>query len=548
MHRLRALSLWATCAAALVAACGGSDDPLPPTVAPQLTAEPASLTVSEGGSATFSAAATGSPSPEFQWFIDGSGAIAGATTSSYAHRPVSLVDDGRRFGVTASNARGSVTSALATLTVTERSWSTSALPPTGANGTAPATGHFGIPVSVVDGRGDTHLVFNQLESSGGTAVWAAIKPAGQGEFTAFTRLSPAPVPSTSLVVFPSVAVDASGRVLAVWRVANPNDTSSLVAALYTPGVTGGSWGAQLAVSTALRRDVRDVAIAASADGVFDVVYSAFPEPSGHLDIVARRLNVAGSTATWSDESVLDTATSGSAEQPRIAASGNGHAVALWNEGGAFATVKAASRTSGDWSSPQGFGEQASENLAIADVAIDAQGRGVAAMMGDATRVWVQRFEFGSGGFAQLGVSAYVHNYTSANVPPVVVAGADGRPEVLSLHSDALAISRARFDGSGWLPLEGVHSVPSDVISRLDAGMDAAGNATVAWLEQDLPNTYPLARARRYHAGLAQWRAMADLFASERVLSGYFSLTVNPDGSAQIPVLLGDATVGVATFR
>jgi hypothetical protein len=547
MHRLRALSLWVACAATLVAACGGSDDP--PPVAPQLTAEPASLTVAEGGSANFSAAASGLPSPEFQWFIDGSGTIAGATASSYARSPVSLADDGRRFGVTASNSQGTVTSALATLTVTERSWSTAPLPPTGANGTASATGYFGLPVSVVDERGDTHLVFTQQESSGGTAVWAARKPAGQGEFTALTRLSPAPVAATDFANFPSLAVDASGHVLAVWRAARPNDTSSLFAALYTPDATGGgSWGAQQAVSTALRSDVRDVAIAASADGVFDVIYSAVPEPSGHLDIVARRLTVAGATATWSDESVLDTATSGGAEQPRIAASGSGHVVALWNEGGAFAAVKAASRTTGDWSGPQGFGEQASENLAIADVAIDAQGRGVAAMMGDATRVWVQRFEFGTAGFAQLGASTYVHNYTSANVPPVVVAGSNGRPEVLSLHSNALTISRARFDGSGWLPLEGVHSVASDVISGLDAGIDAAGNVTVAWLEQDLPSTYPLARARRYHVGLAQWRAMADLFASERVLSGYFSLTVNPDGSAQIPVLLGDATVGVATFR
>lgn len=559
MHRRHALVLSTAALAAVVAACGGSDDlslpapPPPALAAPQISADPQPLTVGEGGNATFAVAASGTPEPQFQWFIDGSGPMAGATGASYVREAVGLLDDGLRFGVTASNSQGSTTSALATLSVTERSWTAAALPPSGANDALPAPtfgGH--APALVVDGRGHTHALFTQQESGGAWTVWTAMKPAGESTFGSFARLSPLPPTIFDGANRPHLAADGSGHVLAVWFAFDPSERATLTAALYTPDAGGGgSWGAPQAVSTALRTTVMEAAVGVTADGVFDVVYEALTTLDGARDIVARRLTVAGGSATWDGEVVID-GTASAATRPRIAGSGSGHAVAMWSEGGAFASVKAATRSAtGGWSSAQDAGGQAAENLNIASVAIDAQGRGVAAMMGDQARVWLRRFEFGGSGFALLGSSQYVHNYTYHHVPPVAVAGLNGRPEVISLHSDGHSISRVRFDGDAWLPQETVHFIDGasvlDVVGSLQAGMDAAGNLMVAWTEQTQPSSHPLLRARRYHAGRAQWRGLADLFTSERVL-GESTLAVLPDGSAQLLMARGDLTLGQALFR
>lgn len=559
MHRRHALVLSLTTLAALVSACGGSDDqvvPFPPAsqnAAPQITADPQPLTVGEGGSATFSVAASGTPGPQLQWFVDGAGAIAGATGSSYVRNAVGLLDDGLRLGATATNSEGSASSAWATLNVTERSWTTAVLPASGANGAQPAVtfgGH--APALAVDGRGHTHAVFTQQEGSGAWTVWTAMKPAGGSTFGSFVRLSPLPETIFEGANRPRLAADASGRVLALWFAFDPSERATLTAALYTPDAgTGGSWSAPQAVSTALRTTVMEAAVGVTADGVFDVVYEALTTLGSERDIVARRLTVAGGSATWDDEVVLD-GTSLATSAPLIAASGNGHAVAMWTEGGAFSAVRSASRgATGGWSSAQDAGGQPAENLAVASLAIDAQGRGVAAMMGDQTRVWLRRFEFGGSGFALLGSSQYVHNYTYHHTPPVAVAGLDGRPEVVSLHGNGHTISRVRFDGDLWLPQEVVHAIDGetvvDVVGSLRAGMDEAGNLMVSWTEQTQPNSHPLLRARRHHAGLAQWRGLADLFTSELVL-GESSLAVLPDGSAQLLMAQGNQTLVQALFR
>ncbi len=86
------------------------------TVAPTFTAQPAAQTVVAGGSVTFSAAASGTPPPAFQWSKDGA-TVAGATAASYTLNAVRTADAGA-YTVVATNSAGSVTSAVAQLTVT----------------------------------------------------------------------------------------------------------------------------------------------------------------------------------------------------------------------------------------------------------------------------------------------------------------------------------------------------------------------------------------------------------------------------------------------
>ena len=83
--------------------------------APSITAQPASTSVTAGGSASFSVAATGSPAPAYQWQKGGTD-ITGATSATLSLTNVQNTDAGT-YDVVVSNASGSVTSASATLTV-----------------------------------------------------------------------------------------------------------------------------------------------------------------------------------------------------------------------------------------------------------------------------------------------------------------------------------------------------------------------------------------------------------------------------------------------
>lgn len=84
---------------------------------PTIAGQPVSKSVTEGQTATFSVAATGSPSPSYQWMKNGT-AIIGATSSSYTTPATVLSDSGAQYSVVVSNVAGSVTSSAATLTVT----------------------------------------------------------------------------------------------------------------------------------------------------------------------------------------------------------------------------------------------------------------------------------------------------------------------------------------------------------------------------------------------------------------------------------------------
>ena len=89
-------------------------------VAPSITTQPASQSVTAGQTASFSVAATGTAPLNYQWNKNGA-AISGATSSSYTTTPTASSDNGALFTVVVSNTVGSVTSSVATLTVSAAS-------------------------------------------------------------------------------------------------------------------------------------------------------------------------------------------------------------------------------------------------------------------------------------------------------------------------------------------------------------------------------------------------------------------------------------------
>src|SRR5580704_16637381 len=100
--------------------------------APQITMQPASQTVTAGQSATFTVAATGSPTLAYQWQKN-SVNIAGATSAVYSTPVTATSDSGEMFDVVVSNSIGSVTSVSASLTVNAASTGAPPPPPSGSS-------------------------------------------------------------------------------------------------------------------------------------------------------------------------------------------------------------------------------------------------------------------------------------------------------------------------------------------------------------------------------------------------------------------------------
>ena len=86
------------------------------TVAPTIAAQPSSLVVTTGQTATFSVAANGTAPFSYQWLKNNAN-IGGATAASYTTPATIAGDSGAKFDVVVSNSAGSATSAMATLTV-----------------------------------------------------------------------------------------------------------------------------------------------------------------------------------------------------------------------------------------------------------------------------------------------------------------------------------------------------------------------------------------------------------------------------------------------
>jgi len=90
--------------------------------APNITTQPANQTVNAGQTATFTAAASGSPSPTVQWQLStNSGStwsnISGATAASYSITNVTASQSGSEYRAVFTNTAGTATTNAATLTV-----------------------------------------------------------------------------------------------------------------------------------------------------------------------------------------------------------------------------------------------------------------------------------------------------------------------------------------------------------------------------------------------------------------------------------------------
>jgi alpha-tubulin suppressor-like RCC1 family protein len=93
------------------------------TPAPKVTQQPASVTVEEPGSASFTSAASNSPTIQWELSTDGGTTwtpIEGATAGTYSIASTTVAESGQKFRAVFTNAGGAVPSKPATLTVTQK--------------------------------------------------------------------------------------------------------------------------------------------------------------------------------------------------------------------------------------------------------------------------------------------------------------------------------------------------------------------------------------------------------------------------------------------
>jgi hypothetical protein len=104
-----------------VSAAPAASPPPPQATSPRVTQQPAALSVTPGSAASFTAAASGSPTPGVQWQVSTDSGmswsdITGATAASYAFT-ASAAEDGNQFRAVFSNSAGTAVSSPATLTL-----------------------------------------------------------------------------------------------------------------------------------------------------------------------------------------------------------------------------------------------------------------------------------------------------------------------------------------------------------------------------------------------------------------------------------------------
>jgi hypothetical protein len=91
-----------------------------PVAAPSITAQPQNQTALQGSNATFTVAASGTPAPGYQWRFNGTN-LTDASASAYTVTNAQPASAGS-YTVVVTNSAGSVTSAVAILTVNVPPW------------------------------------------------------------------------------------------------------------------------------------------------------------------------------------------------------------------------------------------------------------------------------------------------------------------------------------------------------------------------------------------------------------------------------------------
>jgi hypothetical protein len=156
---------------------------------PAIITQPVNQTTTVGATATLSVVANGTAPLAYQWSRSNDGgttwaAISGATSSSYTTPTTVAGDNAAKFRVVVSNSLGSITSAIATLTVNAATPPTVTTQPANASVPEGAQASFSVVVS-----GSAPLAFQWSRSNDGGTSWAQVGGATSATYAFLSNMS-----------------------------------------------------------------------------------------------------------------------------------------------------------------------------------------------------------------------------------------------------------------------------------------------------------------------------------------------------------------------
>jgi len=306
--------------------------------------------------------------------------------------------------------------------------------------------------------------------------------------------------NTTSAIRPRIAVNASGRALAIWltgctTTTDPSSTGTATLSMCTEvwgnAFISGNWGNATKLTSGVggiragsSLEYPDVAIDSAGNGVA-VWHQNDATPN-------QRVNAARWNGTaWSAAQLLDDGTS-RARRVRVAA-GNGTAVAVWEQGaspgGANANMRVfASRLVGTTWSPAARLENNNMSGIDADVGMDAQGNAIA-VWSQSTRsdggreMWSNRIDGTSG---NLGTAVVVGtDPVGAGNTPSIAVSANGSA-IFVWNEGATTVKANRWSGTAW-GANGVAIENSPAVADAPvAAIDAAGNGYAAFQLEAMP--------------------------------------------------------------
>jgi hypothetical protein len=236
-------------------------------VAPAITTNPQSKVVTYGQSATFTAAASGVPSPTVQWqlSVDGGSTwsdVAGLTSPSFTSGPITLFENGWEVRAVFTNLAGSANTSAATVTVRFPAPTTTiALPSSGAT----LSGDTWLDASAQSPIGIASVSY---EVSGGSVSGLVVSSSSDTAYGWIGAWDTTDVPNGTYTLT-SVATDTEGNTATSPGVSVIVDNLPLHTAVLVP-----SNGATLSGSSAV--------LDASASGTSDVTGVQFVVTGGSL--------------------------------------------------------------------------------------------------------------------------------------------------------------------------------------------------------------------------------------------------------------------------
>jgi len=376
----------------------------------------------------------------------------------------------------------------------------------------------------------------QLDTTG-TGVWN-IQAA---RFDLATRAWSTPVALHTvprMAAAPTLATDPAGNAIATWSEDTGNFNFNIFAARFD--ASQGAWGAALPIQTVSGQTGQAPQVVMDAAGNGTVVWQQYTGSGVSMAVYAARFDAA--TSTWKPAVQLDPGTG--ATNPHVALDAAGNGVAVWEQGsaGGAAQIAAArwSQSAGAWSAAQVL-QTSSLSGSNPQVAVAADG--------STTVVWSQT-ESGGARTAQAvraasataawgapralspatGVSAA--DWTTAQADPggnVIVTWQEYQsPGVFSQDATRYDATTGRWSGVAHFEtltlavnIDPFGGPPSLVV-------DAAGNATVAWMQEDgLTGVYNAFQAR-FDSHLGTWSAASALAGTDKVVGVLMAVDAQGD--------------------